>query len=375
MTFDWPWPANYGGIIDVYYRLEALLSRGVRLRVHVVAFEDRVAGMPAHWQEAGVEVFWHPRRCWWSGLSPKPYISSSREVGSLLTGLANGANVILFEGLHSCAYLGHPRLSGKQQWVRVHNREADYYRELADRPAPLAKRLYYREEARRLRGYEDRVLAQADLLLPASPQDEAWCEGLAPGRVFGHRSYTSVQHVESRAGRGDYALFHAALHVEDNVAAALTLMDRFAQLPNLKLVIAGRQAPEVLRKRIQDTPSISLEADPSAERMDELIAAAHVVTLHSAHAAGYKVKLVESLARGRHVLANSAMVTGSGVIATAVHVADDGVSWQAALVKLWETPFDEGEIARRQVLLGPVLPPALSKNFCEILRQRTFTRN
>ena len=316
-----------------------------------------------------MKVLWHRRRGPAAGLSPKPFIVASRAVPSLRRALARGTAPILLEGTHCCAYLDDPALRHREHWVRVHNREAEYYAELAARPAPLHKRLYYAEEARRLRAYEGRVLAKADLLLPASPQDEAWCERINPGAVFGHRSYTSIATVVSRQGRGDYALFHAALHIEDNAAAARTLAERVAGVEGLTLVVAGRQPPAALVAYLATLPHVRLVASPSTREMHDLIAGAQVLLLHSEHAAGYKIKLVESLAIGRHVLANPAIVAGAGGLAAATAVEADPAGWTARLRALWSQPFTPADVAARQKLLGPYLSPALGRAFCEKLRE------
>ena len=37
VSFDVPWPANYGGVIDVFYKVKALSAKGIRIHLH--AFE------------------------------------------------------------------------------------------------------------------------------------------------------------------------------------------------------------------------------------------------------------------------------------------------------------------------------------------------
>ena len=34
VSFDVPWPANYGGVIDVFYKVKALADLGIRLHLH-----------------------------------------------------------------------------------------------------------------------------------------------------------------------------------------------------------------------------------------------------------------------------------------------------------------------------------------------------
>ena len=34
VSFNVPWPANYGGVMDVFYRLRALSRAGLRIHLH-----------------------------------------------------------------------------------------------------------------------------------------------------------------------------------------------------------------------------------------------------------------------------------------------------------------------------------------------------
>ena len=34
ISFDIPWPANYGGVIDVFYKAKALSEKGVKVHLH-----------------------------------------------------------------------------------------------------------------------------------------------------------------------------------------------------------------------------------------------------------------------------------------------------------------------------------------------------
>ena len=376
MSFDWPWPPVYGGVIDVYHRVDALLARGVHVRLHVVAADDRASDCPAHWRVAGIEVFYHRRRGAWSALSRKPYIVASRQVGSLLPNLANGADVILFEGTHCTGWLGHPRLGDRAQWIRVHNVEADYYAQLAAAPGPLARRCYYREEARRLRRYERSVLAQADLLLPISVSDEDYCEALAPGRVFGQRGYTDLGAPDVAPGLGNYALFHGGLHVADNAAAALDLARLFsARLPGRRLVIAGRRPSASLREALATCPNVELRADPPAREMRELIRGAQVVVLRTGHAAGLKIKLLETLALARHVVADGAMLRGAPRLSPCVTVVEDDGDFAAAVETCWGTVPSPKALEHRRELLRPYGKNHLADALVERLREETFKRN
>lgn len=374
VSFDWPWPPTYGGVIDVYYRIDSLLAGGVAVDLHVVAGPTPAARMPAHWDTPLLRVFAYERRGWTSAIGRRPFIVASRDVARLLPSLAAGPPVILYEGIHTTATLAHPRLGSHAQWVRVHNVEADYYAQLAESASGWRRR-YFREEARRLRSYEPRVLAQADLLLPISARDEGYCTDLAPERTLVHGPYASPEAVSSRLGRGEYVLFHAGLHVRDNEAAARTVADRVAALDGVELVVAGRSPSAGLRAYLASLPRVRLEPDPPVRRMHELIEQAQVVALHAHHAAGFKIKLVESLARGRFVLANGAMVAGAPGLRTGVDVYDEPRAWSAALKALMARPFTTTDLAQREKQLAGRLRGELVRALTERLADATFRTN
>ena len=375
VSFDWPWPANYGGVVDVYYRIDSLLEKGVAVDLIVISQHPQPGPVPASWQDKRFSLYAYPRRGWRSLLSPKPYIVSSRAVGPLLPKLASGPPIILFEGIHTTAYLGHPRLGNHEQWVRVHNREAAYYQELADTTDAATSRFYYKEEARRLRSYEPRVLAEADLLLIVSQRDESYCETLAPQRVYLHPSSTSLKKVDIKKGRGEYVLFHAGLHVDDNAISAVELAKRMSARPDINFIIAGKDPSDQLRSKLSGFSNVELIANPSVEEMHALIANAQLLLLHANHQAGYKVKLVESLARGRWIIANSKMVHGAPSLKAGVSVIDEPDQWIAELDKLWEVSFlDKDEVSRVELLKG-YLRDDLAEDFILKLKEVTFNRN
>lgn len=375
VSFDWPWPANYGGVVDVYYRIDSLLEMGIGVDLHVVSQHEQPGPVPSQWREKRFQLFSFPRRGWRSVLSPKPYIVSSRAVAQLLPKLASGPPFILFEGIHTTGFLGHPRLSNHQQWLRVHNREEEYYKELSITADSILKKAYYREEARRLRLYEQRVLAEADLLLPISVQDSSYCESLAPGRVMVHHAYASLKEVTIQVGQGKYVLFHAGLHVADNAKSAIKLAKRLSARPDIKFIIAGKDPSAALRSALIAYSNVELIANPSINEMHQLISNAQVILLHANHQSGYKVKVLESLARGRWVLANTQIMYGTPILRPGVSVVDDPRLWIQEVDKLWGRSFLDKDVHDRIDLLKGQLRGDLASAFIDKLKEVTFKIN
>ena len=156
VSFDIPFPADYGGVVDVFYTLKALSEAGVGIRLHCFEYHRKPAPVL---NELCEEVYYYPRRNRWaSQLSFKPYIVNSRQSRLLLDRLMATNHPILFEGLHTCGWLAHPGLRKRLKIYRESNIEHDYYRHLAAATRSLPKKLFYLVESHRLKRFQS-VLA------------------------------------------------------------------------------------------------------------------------------------------------------------------------------------------------------------------------
>ena len=103
VAFSIPYPANYGGVIDVYYKLKALHAAGIKIHLHCYQYDRPETTELDKYCES---VNYYPRKTGLSAqISIKPYIVESRQSDSLLKNLLSYKYPILFEGLHSCFYL------------------------------------------------------------------------------------------------------------------------------------------------------------------------------------------------------------------------------------------------------------------------------
>ena len=123
-----PYPANYGGVIDIYYKLKALHDCGVRIILHCFEYERPEA---PELLDICEEVHYYKRHTGLrTNLTLLPYNVYSRKDPRLLAALLTNDYPILFEGLHSCYYLGDKRLRHRLKIFRECNIEHDYYRAL-----------------------------------------------------------------------------------------------------------------------------------------------------------------------------------------------------------------------------------------------------
>ena len=180
VSFNIPYPANYGGVIDVYYKLMALRALGVKIILHCFEYERPRS---RELERICERVFYYKRRTGLlTNLTHLPYNVYSRKDPLLIQHLLENDYPILFEGLHTCYYLGDPRLRHRMKIVRECNIEHDYYRYLAQSGKGFIRNLFFRIEAARFQTYEP-VLRHANRIIAVSTTDAAYLRKRFPEQV------------------------------------------------------------------------------------------------------------------------------------------------------------------------------------------------
>ena len=142
-------------------------------------------------------------------------------------------------------------------------------------------------------------------------------------------------------------LYHAKLSVKENETAALYLIRNvFGKLSPFRCIIAGMNPSKRLLKEAARYPNISVEANPAAERIDRLIGEAHIHLLVTFQDTGLKLKLLNSLFAGRHVVVNPPMLADSG-LDELCHIAETPEQMIATCRRLMKQPFTASEIEQR----------------------------
>ncbi|MDR1880134.1 MAG: glycosyltransferase [Tannerellaceae bacterium] len=345
-----PYPPNYGGVIDIYYKLKALHDAGVKIVLHCFEYERPPARELAPLCE---EVYYYRRRTGWAAnVTLLPYNVYSRKNPDLIANLLKNDYPVLFEGLHSCYYIGDKRLAGRCKIYRASNIEHDYYRLLARSSHCFTVKTFMRIEAWRFKWYE-RVIAHACLTLAVSATDTAYLRGRFPGkRIECMPTFHANDEITAQPGLSGFILYHGKLSVAENEHAALYLIKHVFSRLSHPCVIAGMNPSRRLADAVAAHPHITLEANPSGQRMNRLIREAQIHLLITFQDTGLKLKLLNSLFAGRHVVANRLMLAGSG-LDPLCHIADTPDEMAEACNRLMQLPFTPECIAERSALLIP----------------------
>ena len=170
ISFDVPYPADYGGVVDVFYTLQALYAAGIKVHLHCFEYGR---GKQPELEKICASVDYYPRLAGHKCVSPNlPYIVSSRSNPELLEKLLKDDYPILVQGVHCTYLLTDERFNGRKIVVRLCNTEYTYYQYLY-RSTPvtsLFRKLYYRHESNMLKKYEQQIAGKV-LFLALSEQD------------------------------------------------------------------------------------------------------------------------------------------------------------------------------------------------------------
>ena len=140
IAFDIPYPPDYGGVIDVYYKIKTLCEAGIKIHLHCFEYNRKPE---KKLEELCFSVNYYPRK---SGikthLSLKPYIVGSRISAELEKNLLKDRYPILFEGLHTCHPLKDSRFAKRYKIYRESNIEHQYYFHLFKAGKGLKNKLF-----------------------------------------------------------------------------------------------------------------------------------------------------------------------------------------------------------------------------------------
>lgn len=346
VSFDNPYPPNYGGVIDVFYKLKSLHECGVRIHLHAFEYGRK----PARQLDAFcARVTYYDRRNFVNPfIGSLPYIVNTRNSSELLDNLLKDQAPILFEGLHTCFFLSHPKLANRLKMVRMHNIEHEYYERLEWVERNFFKKYFFSKEAQRLKEFEH-VLEAAQLILAISPSDEHYLK-----QRFKNVAYVPAFHpnheVTGLEGKGRFALYHGKLSVGENDEAARYLVEKVFSRIKYPLYIVGDKPSPALKAMAAQWNHIELFDHLSTEQISELIQEAHVNVLPTFQSTGIKLKLINVLFQGRFVIANKEMINETGLESLCI-AANSPEEWIEAIQQTVDVSFGQQEIIKRKMLL------------------------
>ncbi len=354
ISFDVPFPADYGGAIDVYYRIKALNELGVKVILHCYEYGR---GRAKELEDITEKVYYYSRKKrlvdWFS---KRPFIVQTRRSKELHSRLLKDDFPLLFEGVHSTFWLDDELLKKRLKIVRTHNIEHLYYDHLAENTSGI-KAFFFRSEAKKLKKYET-ILNHADHILAISENDvkhfnhfKSEVTLLSP--CFNEKEIKSLNSTEN------YGLFHGNLSVSENFISAKWLIQQVYSSSSLRLVIAGKNPSDELLALANQT--IQIIANPSEVEMNALIENARVHVLHTHQSTGVKLKLIRSLQTSGSLIVSPKMVEGTNLSKHCI-VVDSPEEWAKSIEEAMKSELSKNDFDKRVKLFNQELN---TKKNCE----------
>lgn len=349
ISFDVPFPADYGGVIDIFYMIKTLHQQGIQLHLHCYEYGR---GVQPELEKYCITVKYYHRREGHKGFSHQlPYIVCSRYNKLMLDDLLNDNYPILAEGIHCTYLLNDDRFKDRKILVRLHNVEHAYYRQLCRSEKSLFKKIYYWNESRLLKKYENKIAARAPLIAMSEGDVITYRKEFQNCSVRFLPVFVPSGEVVTDSEKGCYCLYHGNLSVAENEQAVALLLEYvFDELP-YPFLIAGKNPTNRLKKLVDQYPRACLVANPSEEEMLDLVKKAQINIIPSLNCTGIKFKLLNALFNGKHCIVNEATIKHTG-LETICHECNDFDSLKNKIEYLFEKPIGIEEINSRKEVMS-----------------------
>lgn len=292
--------------------------------------------------------------------SRKPYnavrfISNtfSNELRKILT--ENSFDVIQLEGLYVCPYIPLIRKYSNAKVVyRAHNIEHEIWSRTAIMSHGLEK-WYLKILAKRIKLFEKQLLNKYDLLVPITERDGVILDKLGNSKPR-HVSQTGIDSsvlIPNVKNLVHPTLFHiGSLEWTPNQEGLIWFVEKCwpeiqLKYPQLQFFIAGRNAPDWFRKKMNQPNIVFLgEIADAYEFINSK--SIMVVPLHSG--SGMRIKVIEGMALGKPIVTTS--VGTEGISTTSGHnivIAEDAAGFISSIVELIENRDFFNKISRNAI--------------------------
>lgn len=352
VCLDVPWPADYGGAIDMMCRIKALYKEGIKIHLHYFAYNER--GNPNELNQFCESIHIYERKKGLAGFSLKiPYIVSSRINKKLADTLNKDDYPVLLEGVHCTGVLSLLNTEKRKVVIRLHNDEYEYYRQLAKTEKSWLKKLFFYNESRLLKRYQQELPKTLPYACITKSDTLLFKEQYGLKNTFFLAAFTPYQEVRGIEGQGSFCLYHGNLSVPENEKAATWLLEKVFSKIKVPFVIAGKNPSKRLETLAHLYLHTCMVANPTDTEINDLVQKAHINILPSFSKTGIKIKLLHALFEGRHCVANESMITGTD-LEPACHVGTNADAFASIITQLHHHPYAEEETRLRKKLLGDI---------------------
>lgn len=353
---DFPYPPIHGGRVDMWGRLRSLAESGHDVEL-IVTVKQRPSAENYEIVSRLVRrlVLVERLPLWRSILGARPMQVACR-VGLKDVPLEGRFDVAIAEAEFCYPIFENPTLEARLKVLRVHNDERGFMSDLAQAERNAAKRMYFREEARRFSHFSPLAFLEADQLWFSSSKQ---CEENLKSKQFAFKSVWLPPPIDIRRlsrpvqKESRQVLFVGSFAAASNVEAVgwylRNVHKRLKKINGYKFVIAGSTrglSPDRILKRIHADEACSVHMD--VPDLTDLYDESAVFVNCMIHGASIKMKTVNAVERGIAIVSTTVGNEGTGFKdGEHVRVADDPQEFAFAIEELLTRPSMAVALAER----------------------------
>jgi hypothetical protein len=346
-----PWPTNYSGAVDIFYRIQALHQQGAQVHLHCLC---EPVPIPPQIAEICASVTCYPTKFNWQTLSfSLPYTVRLRASAALTKRLLQDEYPIIFEGINACHFLYFNNCANRNIYIRLHAVKHVDYAKLAKRETNIVKRLYYKFESGSYIRFKQKI-AHKTIILSLNNNDVEVYKNFGAKEVHWVPFFNRQQKPGNiTPTQGSYCLYHGDLTLKENITVVEWLIKHIFCDDSLPFVVAGKSPSKELVNKIYKNNSNCVIESPTDEELDDLIQKAQINIVPTMRYSGINYNLIQSLFLGKHCLTNKQAVNGIG-LAQLCHVVDQPELLKQTIQNLFTTTISATEIENRQQVLSTV---------------------
>lgn len=348
ISFENPFPPDFGGVIDVFYKIKALHTIGYTIYLHCF-YEDRNEVSNALKAITKEIYLYKKNKNPFFLFSKYPFPVVCRFRNKLVENLAKFDAPILFEGLHTTMILNKVKLPNKK-YLRLHNIESNFYAGMSSNETNFFKKIAYYFASKKYIDYQ-KIIPQFDHVFALSCYENDIVKTMTD-KV----SYVPVFHgnekIKPLSASGNYAFYHGDLRLADNKNAAKFLVNVFKKITDYKLIIASSNGKKFIERKAQGYANIEFVEFHNELQLANLFKNAHINVMLSFQQSGTKLKVVNSLFKSRFCLISNNMIDDAEILKFC-EIANSENEFVTKIKVLKDKPFLEFE--NRAIAINKVL--------------------
>lgn len=310
VSFDNPFPPQYGGVIEVFYKIKALYQLGYTIHLH--CFVNQLPEKESILSQYVSKIYFYKnRKTLLRFFSIIPFSVGYRDDKELLVNLNKSNAPIIFESLKTTFLVN--KTDFKQKIIlRLHNIEHQYFLGISKSESNFFLKALFYIESLKYKHYES-LISKFDAISTLSVYETNYLN-----TTYKNAYYTPVFHgnnvVKSLSEFGEYAIYNGDLRTADNRKAVLFLIEVFKEIDDYNLIIVASDGQKWVENLIKGVENIHFTKMKDFEHLKDLLSLAHINIMLSFQQSGTKLKLINALYSSRHCLINSNMIDDERIL-------------------------------------------------------------